>query len=180
MGPGGELYIADQANHRIRFLDAAGEVSTLAGKGAMGFADGPALSAAFSSPSGIALDGSGKLLVADQGNHRIRVIAGGVVSTLAGSTSSGFLDGPTTIALFNAPTGLALSAGMVFVADRDNHRLRVIDGSTVGTVAGTTAGYLDGPIASAKLNRPTAVAVHPSGVILIADEGNNRIRAVRP
>lgn len=180
VGPAGELYIADQANHRIRFLDAAGEVSTLAGSGLPAFADGLGLSAAFSSPSGIARDGAGKLYVADQGNHRVRVLADGVVSTLAGSTTSGFIDGPTTIALFNAPTGLALSAGKVYVADRDNHRIRMIDGTMVYTVAGTSAGYLDGPLASARLNRPTGVAIHPSGVILIADEGNNRIRAARP
>ena len=108
---------------------AQGVVSTLAGTGTAGFADGPGPAARFNTPSGVACDGLGHVFVADKGNHRIRriVVATGVVTTLAGHGESGFADGPGPAAGFLAPSGVACDGrGTVYVADANNHRIRAI------------------------------------------------------
>lgn len=118
----GDAYISDAAdNNRIRFLSRHGWVATLAG-GNEGFLDGRGSSAAFNSPSGIALDAAGALLVADTGNHAIRRVTGdGSVSTVAGTGAPGFADGPATDAQFDGPIGIATDrAGRVWVADTYN------------------------------------------------------------
>ena len=125
----GNVYVADSQNHRIRKIVAAtGAVSTLAGSGTAGFADGTGPAARFFNPTGVAFDGGGTLYVADQSNSRIRriVAATGVVSTLAGSTQ-GFADGTGPAARFSNPVGVAFDGGgTVYVADQSNHRIRVI------------------------------------------------------
>jgi sugar lactone lactonase YvrE len=178
----GNVYMADRNNHRIRKMSAAGEVTTVAGTGVPGFADGPAGTAMFKFPTGIDVDTSGNLYVADSENNRIRVVStSGVVSTLAGSTL-GSLDGAGSTARFYSPWGVAVDgSGSVVVADRSNHRIRrVSPAGVVSTVAGASAGYVDGLAASARFNDPRGVAVDSAGNVYVADNGNRRVRRISP
>ena len=175
----GNVYVADQNNDRIRLI-AGGKVSTLAGSGTGGFKDGAAATAQFSDPSGVAVDSKGNVYVADQNNDRVRLIAGGKVSTLAGSGTIGFKDGPAASAQFDTPIDLVVDTlGTVYVADQNNHSIRVITGGTVKTLAGDGyTGYKDGPVAVAQFNFPTGVALGPSGKLYVADQINARIRVI--
>jgi len=180
----GTVYVADTGNHRIRRVLLDGTVSTLAGSGLPGFADGAGAGAQFDFPYGIAVDSSGTVYVADAGNYRIRKIQpDGTVSTLAGSGTRGFADGAGTAAQFNYPQGIAVdSTGTVYVADAGNHRIRKIqpDG-TVSTLAGSgTRGFADGAGTGAKFNFPYGVAVDSTGTVYVADWGSNRIRRILP
>ena len=180
----GNLYVADSDNHRIRKINPAGAVSTLAGTGSIGSANGPGISATFSFPYGVAVDGAGNVYVADTGNHRIRKItAAGDVSTLAGTGSTlPVVNGPGTVATFNFPVGVAVDgAGNVYVADRDNNRIRKITaGGNVSTLAGTgsTLSVVNGPGTVATFNFPHGVAVDGAGNVYVADGQNQRIRKV--
>jgi len=179
--PAGNVYVADQGNHVIRKITPAGTVSTLAGTGAPGFTEGPAAAAQFSSPSGVVMNAAGILYVADRENHRIRRIANGIVTTLAGNGVAGFGDGPPNFTQFNAPYGVALDlAGNVLVADELNQRIRKITpGGLTSTIAGSgAAGFADGPVDAAQFNSPTALAVDSAGTIYIADPLNQRIREI--
>jgi sugar lactone lactonase YvrE len=124
----GNVYVADSNNHRIRKITSGGVVSTLAGDGTAGYLDGTGTAARFNLPSGVAVDSSGNVYVAEFFNHRIRKItSGGVVSTLAGDGTAGFNDGATSSAKFDSPFGVAVdSSGNVYVADRNNNRIRKI------------------------------------------------------
>lgn len=130
----GRIYFCDQANHRIRLIDRAiRQIVTIAGTGDPGFSGdgGPATAARLDTPSGLVLGGSGRLYVADTGNHRIRVIdlATGAIATLAGTGSpgAGGDGGPGTAALLHRPVRLALDEfGNLLVSDQGNHRVRVI------------------------------------------------------
>ena len=102
-------------------------MSTWAGDGTAGFANGSLATARFNTPGGLTVDGAGAVLVADTHNHRIRKIAGGQVTTVAGDGTAGFADGPLAKARFNQPIRLAVDgSGKIYVADRENHRIRVI------------------------------------------------------
>ncbi len=178
----GNVYVADADNYRIRRIDSRGNVTTLAGSGVRGFLDGPAVSARFFEPQGIALDAAGNLYIADRAAQRIRRLSpAGVVSTYAGSGTTGYLDGPAATAQFNSPIWVAVDArGDVYVSERAGHRLRRIEAATglVSTVAGTgTAGYLDGPALGAQFNSPNGLAIQ-GGVLYVADSENHRIRRV--
>jgi serine/threonine-protein kinase len=129
----GNVYAADSTNHRVRKITPGGTVTTLAGSGQVGLADGPALEATFSAPVGIALAASGVLYVADSDEedpHPLRVRAvtpDGTVTTVAGSSQAGYKDGLGLDAQFKSPASLAVdSAGNVYVADPGNHRVRKI------------------------------------------------------
>ena len=178
----GNVYVADEGNHRIRKITPTGTVSTLAGSGTAGFADGSGTDAQFYYPLGVALDASGNVYVADKVNHRIRKITPtGTVSTLAGSGTAGFADGGGTAAQFYSPYGVAVDAsGNVYVADAVNHRIRKITSSgTVSTLAGSgTAGFADSDGTNAQFNNPFGVAVDASGNVYVADRLNHRIRKI--
>lgn len=182
MDAAGNIYVADKTNNRIRKITSAGVVTTLAGNGYSGYADGAGIVAQFNLPIGIAVDGAGNVYVADQGNHRIRKITpSGLVSTLAGSSNSGYSDGTGTSARFNSPAGIAVNGeGMIFLADEGNHRIRKITpGGLVSTLAGSgNAGYMDGAGMTAQFSSPSGIAVDWSGNVYVADKTNNRIRKI--
>jgi sugar lactone lactonase YvrE len=162
--------------------DAAPQaVSTIAGTGAAGIADGPVDTATFLAPTGLARAADGTLYVADEAAQRIRTISGGVVRTLAGSgelatnglsVAGGYRDGPALQARFNRPAGLALGRdGALYVADSNNACVRRIENGSVSTVAGKCGerGSSDGPVAEARLKDPRALAFDPAGNLYIAD-----------
>lgn len=179
------LYVADTGNHRIRKIDLiTGNISTVAGNGtaALGAA-GQAINVTLNSPEGVAVDAAGNIYIADSGNNRICKVASGQLTIFAGTGEVGSTgdNGTATSAKFNHPTGLAVTSdgAIVYIVDRDNHRVRKAAGGTLTTIAGTgVAGFSgDGAAAtSAQLNAPTDVALDSGGHLLIADTGNDRIR----
>ncbi len=179
----GNVYVSEVNNFRIRRIDPAGMVSTIAGSGVRGHLDGPAATARFFEPQGIALDAAGNLYIADRAGNRIRKLTpAGVVSTYAGGAAGGYLDGPAATARFNAPIGVAVDGGSgdVYVSDRDNQRLRRIEAATglVSTVAGTGAvGNTDGPALTARFASPRGLTLH-RGSLYVADLANHRVRRV--
>ena len=184
----GNLFIADTVNNRIREVTPAGVINTVAGNGTQssGGDGGPAISAQLFSPTGVAVDATGNLFIADLGNNRIReVTPAGVISTVAGNGTQGFSgdSGTATAAQLNYPRGVAVdTAGNLFIADFDNFRIRkVTPAGVISTVAGNeTQGFSGdgGPATAAQLYSPTAVAVDTAGNLFIADLGNNRVRMV--
>ncbi len=184
----GDFYIADQSNQRIRKVTvSSGTISTVAGGGTGGYFgdNGPALSAEFNYLTGIATDGS-NVYVADTYNNVIRKInSAGIVTTFAGNGTAGFSGdgGPATSAQLNNPYDVKLdAAGNVYIADKENDRIRVVGTTgTITTFAGTgVPGFFgDGGVAvNARLNNPWGIAVTPSGVVYISDYSNARIRKV--
>ncbi len=183
----GNLYFADTQNNRIRMIDPSGIIHAVAGNGTAGFSGdgGPANAASLNYPYGVAIDGTGRILIADTANNRIRLVdpTTQVIQTLAGGNAGNSGDGgPAAQALFNNPRNLTVdSAGNIYIADESNHKIRRIStSSTITTVAGTGAsGYSgDGAQASAaRLNYPFAVVVD-SQQLYIADTYNMVIRRV--
>jgi sugar lactone lactonase YvrE len=196
------LYVADRDNNTIRQISLAGfhsgtmpgVVSTVAGSvGNPGSADGPGSAARFNSPRAVAVDNSpctnfsptrGALYVADGGNHTVRMLKNGVVTTLAGlAGTSGSSDGTGSDARFNEPSGIAVdnSTGVVYVADSANHTIRKIEpGGIVTTIAGLagTSGIADGAGSTARFNNPTGLTVDATGIVYIADTNNHTIRSM--
>lgn len=183
----GNLYIADTYNARIRKVDTAGIITTVAGNGALASTGdgGPATSAGLFLPMGVAVDGAGNIYIADQNAHNIRKVdTRGIITTVAGSAAEGFSGdgGPATSAEFAGPYSVTVdNAGNIYIADHGNHRVRKVNtAGTISTVAGTggASGTGDGgPPTSANM-LPADVAVDAAGNYYIADEGNNRIRKV--
>ncbi len=187
LGPDGALYVSDTGNHTIRRITLGGAVTTLAGSaGKADYADGPATTARFNQPLGLAIAPDGTVFVADSGNHLIRVIAtNGNVSVLAGNPETfGSGDGTSTNAFFNNPVGLALAAnGSLFVSDANNFTLRrVTTAGVVTTIAGAPGqdGCADGLAASARFGKPAELALAPNGTLYIADAAHHTIRRLTP
>jgi serine/threonine protein kinase, bacterial len=123
----GNVYVADQSNNRIRMVTPAGVTSTFAGNGTASFVDGPATSAEFSAPIGVAVDSAGNVYVGDKGNNRVRMITpAGVVSTLAGNGVAGATNSTGASSEFSQPFGVAVVRGNIAVADRSNNEIRLI------------------------------------------------------
>jgi uncharacterized protein (TIGR03437 family) len=183
---GGNLYVADTQNARVRKI-SGGAISTVAGNGTAGYGGdgGVATSAELNFPIGLAVDGSGNLFIADFINSRIREVSGGNITTVAGNGFSGYSgDGhAATSAQIKTPAGVAVDAsGNLFIADTGNNVVREVSGGDIATVAGNglpgTAGD-GGQASAAQVGNPSGVAVDSSGGLYIAD-GSARIRKVYP
>jgi hypothetical protein len=180
------LFIADSG--RIRKVDAAGTITTVAGNGSAGYCGdgGSATSACLNDPQGITVDAAGNLFIADALNHRVRKVDhAGTITTVAGNGTSAYCGdgGPATSACLSAPYGVALNAaGNLFVADAQNHRIRRIDATgTITTIAGTGVGDYcgDGALAStACLYYPERLAFDAENNLFIGDYGNSRVRKI--
>jgi len=184
----GSLFVADTNNHCIRKVSPDGAVQTIAGSPQKpGLKDGNVSAAQFREPSGIAIDERGVIYIADTGNHTIRKIESGVVTTIAGTpgkksgdyAEGGYRDGFAKNAEFKFPRGLYWAEDTLFIADTGNHAVRMLTGNgVVATVAGNgEPGDRDGAPISSMLNKPTAV-VYKNGLIYIADSLNNKIKIV--
>lgn len=171
------LYVADLYNYRIRKI-ANGQVTTLAGTGVLGYLDGPAATAQFSSPRSITFNNAGELLIAEKG--RIRLFSGGQVSTFAGTGTLGMQDGPIASAMFNDIRSLEPnSLGEIILTEYENIVLRKIANGQVTTFAGCgTAGFINGPAATAQFYQLRNIAIDPANNIYVADAGNNCIRLI--
>jgi len=179
----GNLYIADQDNHRVRKI-SNGVITTVAGNGTAGFSgdNGPATKAELNYPPTVAVDSSGNLYIADQYNNRIREVSNGVISTVAGNGNGGFNGdaGPAVGAELFYPYGVSVDgAGDLYIADEYNNRIRKVSGGTIYTVAGGNLSFGDdGPPTSALLGMPRSVATDLVGNLYIADSLLNRVRLV--
>lgn len=169
----GNVFISDSKNNRVRKVTPSGVITTVAGNGASGLSGdgGPATSAHLSGPRGLAVDPAGDLLIADAGNNVVRMVTtAGVMKTVAGNGTGGLSGdgGPATSAALNGPVAIAAdSSGNLYIADRHNNRIRMVN--SAGVISTLTGSSL-----------PGGVAVDPSGNVFIADSGNNRIRMVTP
>lgn len=184
----GVVYVADSGNDTIRQIAPDGTVTTLAGATMVpGSADGAGPSARFNHASGIAVDASGTLFVADTFNHTVRRLAATTreVSTLAGEAPAyGYADGEAGDARFARPLGVAVDGdGNLFVADNGNLTIRKIAPTgTVSTVAGIPgqSGSQDGSLAEALFSGPVGVSVDGDGNVFVAEFFGNTIREVTP
>jgi sugar lactone lactonase YvrE len=184
VAPDGSIYVADAGRaQRVRRVASDGTVTTIAG-GESGFRDGPGSTARFDTPSGLAFEVGGGLIVADTGNNSIRRIASdGTVTTVAGDGVPGYVDGPAAQARFRGPTAVAVDArGRIIVADTYNDRIRAIDpAGIVSTIAGSgLPGLTDGAAAAAGFDTPSGVAIDSGLNIYVADFGNASIRTISP
>jgi sugar lactone lactonase YvrE len=179
----GNLYVADTGHHRVRKVDTDGNITTLAGSGEPGFANGSGAAAQFNRPSRVAVDAGGNVYVSDTGNDRIRKISpDGNVTTLAGNGNPNFEDGPADQAELTNPEGIAVdAAGVVYVAEPVNSSIRRIEDGNVTTIASNLdsnpATFVDGPDG---FNIVRDVAVDADGNVFIADTSNYVIRMLAP
>jgi hypothetical protein len=187
----GNVYIADSNNYVIREVNAAGTINTFAGKPQSGgFAGdgGPATSALFNIPYGVATDNKGSVYIADTYNHVVRKVTAGTINTIAGiGTRNGYSGdgGPATAAMLYYPTAAAVDpAGNVFIADQSNCRIREVSAATgiITTVAGNgSCGFSgDGVATENGINTPQGVAVDANDNLFIGDTNDQLIRWVSP
>ncbi|MBI3891740.1 MAG: PKD domain-containing protein, partial [Candidatus Wallbacteria bacterium] len=189
LDPSGNIYVADSGANKVFKITPAGITSTFAGTGISGFSgDGGASAAAkLKAPTGVAVDSTGKVYIADNGNHRIRIVdTAGNITTTAGTESAGSTgdNGLATSAKLKNPEGVGVDlSGNLYIADQGNHEIRRVDAVTriITLFAGTGSSGFSGDLGaatSAKLNSPAGVTVDGAGNVFIADSGNNRIRKV--
>lgn len=184
----GNIYVADADNYRIRKITPEGIVTTIAGSGQMGFADGIGTKAQFAYPTGIAVDSFDNLYIADRGSNSIRKIdKNGMVTTIAGNGVPAYSDGIGKASHFNNPMSVVLdnNALNLFIADSGNNIIRKMNLTTgrVTTLAGSSdriPGYRDGKGPDAMFSWPTGLAADIFGNLYVADSNNNRIRKVNP
>jgi uncharacterized protein (TIGR03437 family) len=184
----GNVYVADTINNRVREIAIDGTITTIAGGANAGFSgDGrPAVLAALTQPTSVAVDSTGNVYVADTGNDRIRRIGtDGIITTIAGTGTSGFTGdgGPAIAAELNEPESVAVDRlGNVYIADTGNDRIREVSAAgVITTVAGSDpAAGNNGPAVSARLFEPSGVARDAAGNLYIADSLNNEVRKVTP
>jgi gliding motility-associated-like protein len=190
----GNVYISDEWNNRIRKVNTAGIITTIAGNGPTGYLlggysgdGGLATAAAINFPVGITVTAGGDVVFADGGNHRVRKInTVGIITTVAGNGVSGYSGdgGLATLAQMQTPEGVAVdAAGVIYICDAPGHRVRKVDASgIITTLAGNgTPGFSGdgGPAAAATINYPEGVFVDPvSSCLFICDAYNNRIRRI--
>ncbi|MBL7909627.1 MAG: hypothetical protein JNJ41_01065 [Bacteroidia bacterium] len=177
----GNIYVADFSNHKIRKITSAGVVTTFAGSGTAGGANGTGILATFSNPSGVCTDLAGNLYVAELGNRIRKITPSGVVTTLAGSGTAGSVDATGTGASFNLPRDLcADNTGNIYVSDASNYKIRKITpAGVVTTFAGSgTAGSVDATGALASFNAPWGIAIDALGNLYIGETFNNKIRKI--
>lgn len=162
----GVLYVSDGDQGKVWRVAQSGVLEILTDK--------------LNTPSAIAFDKSGDLIVADAGTHTIKkVLKTGEVETIAGiENKKGFADGETKNALFNAPIGVAVLDDKIFVADTYNDKIRIIENGKVSTLAGSAQGFADGEAQNAKFDTPCGLAIWKDSKILVADAGNRRLRVV--
>lgn len=188
LGPGGSIYIADNMDHRIRRVDPDGRIFTVAGNGKGGYSGdgGAAVAASLQAPFGLAVAPDGTLYIADRGNHAIRQVAGGVITTAAGTGSAGApQEGvPATESPLNSPRGVLIDAESLYITDSGNRRVREVDMRTgrISTIAGTgrpglNGGTVEGTAAlSADLKTPGGIAKGPSGSLYFTDLDNDWVQ----
>jgi sugar lactone lactonase YvrE len=180
----GNLIVAQQGTSQIIQITPGGTVTTIAGSGGSGSADGTGTAAQFNFPSDLTLDGSGNIFVADYLNNEIRKIAsGGITTTFAGSTAAGYADAIGTAAKFNNPTGAALGSGsIIYVADFVNNDIRkILPDGTVSLVAGSptqASGATNGTGTAALFNQPDALYIDASGTGYVTEYINCTVRKV--
>jgi trimeric autotransporter adhesin len=183
----GNVYIADTGNSRVRKV-TNGVITTIAGNGAPGFSgdNGPAPGAQLNTPIGLAIDSAGSLYIADNSNQRVRKVANGIITTIAGNgtcCSDGNNNATATGSTLSAPSGVAVdSAGNLYIADDffDSRVLKVSNG-VISVVAGNGSdGFSgdNGPATSAQLWEPVGITLDSAGNLYIADPTNQRIRKV--
>ena len=185
----GNLYIADSGSNRIRMVNTSGVISTFAGNGnnVNSGDNGPATAASLNTPTAIAFDGQGNLVIADTGNNEIRKVSPkGIMSKVAGTGNAAFdgNNGTVATATFNAPSGVAIDhLGNIYVADTNNQCIRIISPAGITSVFSGTPGspgsFGDGRQANtAELNSPGSLLFDSAGNLYIADIGNHRVRRV--
>ena len=184
----GNLFISDGDNHRIRKVDAAGIITTLAGTNAWGFSGdgGHATNAVLWNPAGLTVDAAGNLFIADSSNNRIRRIGtNGIITTVAGTNSAGFAGdgGPAIEAELYNPLGMRMDAeGNLVIADGYNNRVRRVGANTlIATVVGNGSATFcgdGGPATAAGMSEVVDIALDSIGNIFVADWGNGRIRKI--
>lgn len=179
----GNLYVAETGGNRIRKITSGGVVTTLAGNGVTGCANGSGTAAAFHFPGGVTVGDSGNLYVADTYNNRIcRITPAGVVTTLAGNGGTAFADGTGTAATFDTPYGITYDPqGYLYVADWNHNRIRRVSLSgVVTTVAGSgSISFGDGTGTSAGFYFPYGIASDAYGKLYVTDYLNRRVRVLQ-
>lgn len=178
---GSNFYIGDIDNSAIRKFDGT-NVTTFTGTGTLGYANSAfRTSAQYAVPVKVAKDGSGNFFVADAGNNAVREIStSGAVTTYAGTTQAGRVDGTMSSSMFRSPTSLAFNSAdnSFYVVDSGNHCIRRISGGQVTTYAGTgQPGYTNGNRLSAQFNQPTDILILGTAMY-ISDTMNNSIRRI--